>query len=181
MRRRKQPAEEASRKRRWHGAVGAGEARRPGKRAARVGSRRWPQCSPLASRPRSPGTRSGRAPRRTSATSRPMPHSRTLSCSLGAARVAAYGSSAWTCGGSWSRSPPPACRSASPSPSPPAVGPVFCGDGSILETARGLSLPGWRKEPLWGPSWLPLRALSGSSEGEQMNRAQLAWVPRTGG
>lgn len=102
--------------RRQHGAVGAGEVRRPGRRAARAGTPRDPQGSPLTSR-RSPGTRSAHAPRLNNATSRPTPRSHTRSCSPGAARVAASGSSAWTYGGSWSRSPPPAYRSAPPGPS----------------------------------------------------------------
>lgn len=104
-----------------HATVGAGEMRQPGRRA---GSPRKPQRSPLACRPRSPGTRSARAPRRSSATSRPMLRSRTRSCSLGAARVAAFGSSAWTYGGSWSRSLLPVCRFAPRNPCPSALAPA---------------------------------------------------------
>ena len=50
---------------------------------------------------------------------------------------------------------------------------LSCGGGFILETAGGLSFPGWRKGPLWAPSCLPLRALRVSSEGEQMNAPSL--------
>lgn len=90
-------------KRRQHGAVGAGEVWRPGRRGARAGAPRRPQDSPPASRPGSPGTRSARAPRLNNATLRPTPRSRIRSCSLGAAQVAASVNSAWTSGGSWSR------------------------------------------------------------------------------
>lgn len=141
---------------------------RGGGRHGRRGPR--PQRSPLASRPRSPGTRSARAPRRSSAASRPTPRSRTRSCSLGAARVAACGSSAWIYGGSWSRSPPPAFRSAPPSPPSPTPGPVVA-----APTAQGFSLPGWRKRPVWGPSSLPLRVFRSSSEGAQMSALSLGF------
>lgn len=100
------------------------------------------QGSPVASRPRSPGTRSARAPRLSNATSRPTPRSRTRSCSPGAARVAASGSSAWTSGGSWSRSPPPACRSAPSSPLPRTVEAA-----RVPPASRGLIFLGQRKGP----------------------------------
>lgn len=97
------------------GQSGRVRRRGPGGQGALVGSRPRPGRSPPACRPCSPGTRSALAPRPSSATSRPTPHSLTRSCSREAGRVAVSSSSAWMCGGSWSRSPPLVYRSASPS------------------------------------------------------------------
>lgn len=124
----------------------SGRVRCGGRGGGRHGRRgRRPPRSPLASRLRSPGTRSARAPRRSSAASRPTPRSRTRSCSLGAARVAAFGSSAWTYGGSWSRSPPPAFRSAPPQPSSTCPGPRCRGSNR-----SGLQPPWVEKETRMG-------------------------------
>lgn len=106
------------------GSMGqSGRVRRgsPGGHGPLVGPRPKPGRSPPAC-PRSPDIRSAIAPRRSSATSRPTPHSRTRSCSREAERVAVSGSSAWMCGGSWNLSPLPAYRSASLSPSAPGTG-----------------------------------------------------------
>lgn len=95
---------------------------RGGGHGALVRSRPKPGRSPPACHPRSPDIRSALAPRRSSATSRPTPHSRTHSCSREAERVAVSSSSAWMCGESWNLSPPHGCRSVSLSPSAPISG-----------------------------------------------------------
>lgn len=140
--------QEASWRTQQHGPVREGKARRFGRQGTQAGSRPRSRRSPFVSCHRSPGTRSAPALRRSSATSRPMPRTRTRSCSRGAVRVATSGSSAWTCGGSWSRSLPAVCRSV-PHPQPASThpGPSLrsCSNGSRYKTVRGLSLPGWKK------------------------------------
>lgn len=107
------------------GSMGQSGRVRPGGsggHGALVGSRPKPGRSPPACRPRSPDIRSALVPRRSSVTLRRTPRSRTHSCSREAERVAVSSSSAWMCDGSWNLSPPPACRSASLSPSAPVSG-----------------------------------------------------------
>lgn len=148
----------------------SGRVRFGGRGGGRRGRR--PQRSPLASRFRSPGTRNARAPRRSCATSRLMLRNRTRSCSLGATRVAACGSSAWIYGGSWSRSPPPACRSAPTSHPPPSLGPIFA-----APTARGFSLKGWGKIPLWEPSFAASQGFPGQQRWRAVELTQLGvWL-----
>lgn len=134
------------------GGRGGGRRGRHGRRGRR------PPRSPLASRLRSPGTRSARAHRRSSAASRPTPRSRTRSCSLGAARVAAFGSSAWTYGGSWSRSPPPAFRSAPA----PALFHLPWAPLSRLQPLRASASLGGERDP-YGDYRLCLSGFSGAA------------------